>query len=58
MDLHATVQRAVAAAGLPPSTPVEPLVTMLRSHVSTSTMSQHIAQHTKAKVQERAADGA
>ena len=57
MDLHATVQRAVAAAGLPPSTPVEPLVTMLRSHVSTSTMSQHIAQHTKAKVQERAADG-
>lgn len=57
MDLHATVQRALAAAGLPPTTPVEPLVTMLRSNVSTSAVSQHIAQHTKAKVQDRAVDG-
>ena len=57
MDLHSTVQRALAAAGAPPGTPVEPLVAMLRSHVSPSAVSHHIAQHTKSKVQERAVDG-
>ena len=57
MDLHSTVERALAAAGAPPSTPVEPLVSLLRTHTSTSAVSHHIAQHTKSKVQERAADG-
>ena len=42
MDLHSPVQRALAAAGVK-NLPVEPLVTMLRGHVSTSTVSHHIA---------------
>ena len=57
MDLHAAVQRAAAAAGVKHAQ-VEPLVAMLRGHVSTSTVSHHIAQHSKSKVQERASDGA
>ena len=56
MDLHAPVQRALAAAGVK-GAPVEPLVTMLRGHVATSNVSHHIAQHAKTKVRERAPDG-
>ena len=52
MDFHAPVQRALAAAGV--NTAAEPLVSMLRTHVSTSSVSHHIAQHSKSKVQERA----
>ena len=56
MDLHAPVQRALASAGVI-NVHIDPLVAMLRGHVSTSVVSHHIAQHSKSKVQERAADG-
>ena len=54
MDLRAPVLRALEAAGV--STPPEPLVALLRGHMSSAAISQTIASHTKARVQERAAD--
>ena len=58
MDLHATVTRALAASGAPSTVPVEPLVAALRAHVAPGqSISHHIAQHTKAKVQALSPDG-
>jgi hypothetical protein len=55
MDLTGAVLRALEAADV--TAPPEPLVALLRNHISTSAISHHIAQHTKARVQERAPDG-
>lgn len=55
MDLNSVVLRALEASGI--SAPPEPLVALLRGHVSSSATSHHIAQHAKARVQERATDG-
>ena len=55
MDLTTAVLRALEAAEV--TAPPEPLVALLRGHISTSAISQHIAQHTKQRVQERAPDG-
>ena len=55
MDLHSTVQRAMAALGVA-NVPAEPLVTLMRNHISSSAVSHHIAQHSRNKVQEKAAD--
>lgn len=51
-----SVQRAAAAVGAE-HVQVEPLVVMLRSHLSSRAISHHVARHSKSKVQERAADG-
>ena len=55
MDLHGPVLRALDAAGLT-GAPPEPLVALLRGHVSDTPTSTHIANHAKARVQERAKD--